>query len=521
MDYAEILLDLPIETRDIINRTVQIFFVINKKNFTFVNSKNEKFLLTSEDKKCIALYLAGISFGNELSEILLKSNFSKNDIFSLFNLDIDDDCLYENCLSYTKVLDVFNKDLKEFIYRLRCASEFGVDKVENKEFHSEILYINLFSEVITYSTIFPDIVEIGNIDNIEFVNELKVIFSNKLKNNQIMPLELNIDDIRNNPCIINSIGYNNFLNNSINSLGVDMTASSYISDPAVGREDEINKLIRILMTPEKSVMLTGNVGVGKTSIVEGLAYRIQNGNVPNVFKNKKIIKINVSSLLSGCIYFGSFEERIENLITMLMFNSDNIVFIDEIHNVKVVGNISNNVMDLSDLLKPYLDRGLIKIIGATTTENYNSYILNDNTFRKCFETLKVRELSTQQLFNVIHETIVKLENIMGVDFDFDYQYINYIVNSLVEISLLRRVNANTSSNIDFALDILKKIFVYAQFENDDKVNVNHIISAISEIELVSSSLINKYKVKIKCYNGYDTVSNNVVEIENYVKKLKI
>lgn len=514
MDYAKIVLGLPDETRDIINRTVQIFFVISKKNFVFIDAKDEVVLLTLEDKKCIALYLAGISIKSNISKTLLKSSFSKEDIFALFKMKIDDECLYEECLGLTKISDLFNKNFKEFIYRLRNASEFGIDKVSNVEFYSEIMYINLFSELITYSEVFPDIVKEGFIDNTNFIDELKNNFNEKLNHIQTVLLEPNTNTLKTSHSST-IIGSDEF----IEVLCDDMMMNNYLSDPACGRDDEINKLIRILMSPEKSAIIIGEAGVGKTSIVEGLVYRIKLGRVPNVFGNKKIIKVNVSSLLSGCIYVGSFEERVENLISVLVNNPDYIVFIDEIHNVKGAGISGNKVMDLSNLLKPYLDRGLIKIIGATTVGEYDSYLSNDDAFKRRFETVEINDPNKHQLFDILSNTIVKLENIMGVHFAFDIYFTNYIINCLVEISLIKNKKINSISNPDFALDILKKIFVYAQFEDELNINVNHVVSALKDNEFIPELIINRYIAKIYNYNMVNVDTNNIIKFDDYTKKI--
>ena len=165
----------------------------------------------------------------------------------------------------------------------------------------------------------------------------------------------------------------------IEKYGEDLTKKTFITNPAIGRDEEINKMILALITPDKGALLVGKPGIGKTAIVEGLGYRIQNGLIPNTLKNWRIIKINITSLLGNSVSGTQSENRLELLIQELKQTTNTILFIDEAH-LLVNKQTSTNNIDFANMLKPVLDRGTIKMIGATTTEEYETYILRDRAF---------------------------------------------------------------------------------------------------------------------------------------------
>ena len=153
--------------------------------------------------------------------------------------------------------------------------------------------------------------------------------------------------------------------------GENLTAKTYITDPAIARENEIKECMLILMTPEKSALLVGKAGIGKTAIVEGIGYRMKTGNIPDALKPYELIKVNISSLLGEVKSDGQNENRLQLLVDELKTKKNIILFIDEVH-LLVNRNTANMSIDFANMLKPALDRGTIKMIGATTTEEYEA-----------------------------------------------------------------------------------------------------------------------------------------------------
>ena len=154
----------------------------------------------------------------------------------------------------------------------------------------------------------------------------------------------------------------------------NLTEVEYITNPAVARDDEIKKLILVLLTPEKSAVLVGKPGIGKTAIVEGLAYRIQNGDVPDALKGYTIYRVNTTALINT----NGEENRVLKLVEELKNRENVILFIDEIHTL--IGNDAQGALDLANMFKEGLSRGSIKMIGATTTYEYERYIMRDKAF---------------------------------------------------------------------------------------------------------------------------------------------
>ena len=203
--------------------------------------------------------------------------------------------------------------------------------------------------------------------------------------------------------------------------GEDLTSKEYITDPAIARDNEIKQCLLTLLTPEKSALLVGKPGIGKTAIVEGIAYRIQKDLVPDALKGWKIIKINITSLLGTITSDGQSENRIDLLVKELNQTEKVILFIDETHVLVNKNAAANGGIDFANMLKAGLDRGTIKMIGATTTEEYETYILRDRAFLRRFQKIDVLETDKPTTVKILLGTLPKLEKQIGVQFNYsDY-----------------------------------------------------------------------------------------------------
>ena len=171
---------------------------------------------------------------------------------------------------------------------------------------------------------------------------------------------------------------------NLNKYGEDLTKGSYIKDPSVGRDEEIRRIMQVLLYPEKdkSIIITGEAGCGKTAIVRGLAYRIQNGDVPEPLKNIKIISIDTATMVAGTKYVGTLEEKMKAILEEASKDKNIILFIDEIHQAISGGKSEGSDNTVSEILKPYLDYGKVRVIGATTTEEYSEYVEPNKAFKK-------------------------------------------------------------------------------------------------------------------------------------------
>lgn len=257
--------------------------------------------------------------------------------------------------------------------------------------------------------------------------------------------------------------------------GENLMSKTYVTNPAIGREDEIKEAILTLLSPEKSALLVGKPGIGKTAIVEGIAYKVQTKEVPTVLLGYEIIKINITSLLGQSVIDGQTENRLDLLIKELAEKEKTIVFIDETH---LLVN-KDGGLDFANMLKAGLDRGTIKMIGATTTEEYERYILRDRAFLRRFQKVEVSELSQEQTVKVLMGTLPKIENKLNVKVVYDQLTLEKIMAFIVEMTdEYKRVYEVASRYPDICLAIVSNACTYAIFDNQTNVSLKYFYKAI-------------------------------------------
>ena len=188
----------------------------------------------------------------------------------------------------------------------------------------------------------------------------------------------------------------------VDQLATDLTALAQEGklDPVVGRETEIERVIQVLSRRRKNnPALIGEPGVGKTAIVEGLAQRIVNGETPKPLLNKRVLQLDVGSLVAGTMYRGQFEERLKRVIEELK-SSDSILFIDEVHMLVGAGSAGSSV-DAANILKPALSRGELQCIGATTLDEYRKHIESDAALERRFQQILVEEPTIEETIEIL------------------------------------------------------------------------------------------------------------------------
>ena len=278
----------------------------------------------------------------------------------------------------------------------------------------------------------------------------------------------------------------------LDTYGENFTEKEYITNPAIGRDEEIKQLILILLTPEKSAILTGKPGIGKTAIVEGLGYRIQRNEVPQALQGYTIIKVNTSALIGVDPVTG--EPRIQILLNEIKNKTKLILFIDEIHTLMGKGE----AMDFANIFKPGLDRGDIKVIGATTTDEYERYILRDKAFVRRFQKVEVEEATREETIKILMGTLPKIEKKTNAKLMYTSFIQEKIMAFIVDLtSEYRRVYEIGSRYPDIALTLLQQAFSYAVFDNSNKVNIMHVYKAIENSKNVYPDVIKKELVRFK------------------------
>lgn len=302
----------------------------------------------------------------------------------------------------------------------------------------------------------------------------------------------------------------------IDTYGEDLTKKEYVTNPAIAREEEIKKLIMVLLTPEKSGLLIGKAGIGKTAIVEGLAYLLQKGEVPDALKDYQIIELNSNSLIGKVMVNGREEMVISLLMQEIKTMSKIILFIDEIHTL--MGGNKDNPMDLANILKPALDRGDVKAIGATTTEEYETYVIRDRAFLRRFERIDVLEPSIQTTIQILLGSIPKIEKQTNCKFINNEYLKELLVESIVEAtSEFKRVYGLSAMYPDVAFSVLQASFSNALFDNRNEVTIPDVYFAIKNSKRIYPDSIikelNAFREKFKKYTDQLGIVLPVVTIE--------
>ena len=247
-------------------------------------------------------------------------------------------------------------------------------------------------------------------------------------------------------------------------------------DEVIGRDKEINEVIEVLLRKKKSnPLLIGPAGVGKTAIVEELARRIKNQEVPFSLINKKIIELPMGDLVSGTKYRGEFEERLTKIIKEVIKNKNIILFIDEVHTMVNAGG-AEGAINAGDILKPYLARGDLKVIGATTTEEYERFIAKDKALERRFETILVEEPNLEETKEIL----------MGLKSSYENHHnIKITEENIKDITELASKYLFKKKNPDKTIDLLDSVCAYVKrriMEKEELVGLEKKVKELKELK---------------------------------------
>ena len=261
-------------------------------------------------------------------------------------------------------------------------------------------------------------------------------------------------------------------------------------DPVIGRDDEINRIAQILSRRKKNnPIVIGEPGCGKTAIVEGLAKKIFEGDCPQNLSNKRIVSLDMTSVVAGTKYRGQFEERLKIILEELYNNPDIIVFIDEIHTIIGAGNSSGS-MDASNIFKPALARGELQCIGATTLEEYRKNIEKDGALERRFQKIVVDSATKEETFQILKQSKFRYEKHHKVI------YTDEILKLCVELADRFITDREFP---DKAFDIIDEVGARAQVE----------VKLPEEIEFLKkeAQLIKEEKIKVIQSQRYEEAAN--------------
>ena len=277
-------------------------------------------------------------------------------------------------------------------------------------------------------------------------------------------------------------------------INLNLRASNNKIDTLIGRDEEVNRMAQILCRRTKNnPLLVGDPGVGKTAIVEGLAKRIVNKNVPDPLKNTTIFSLDLGSLLAGTRYRGDFEERLKTIIHEIEDYENYVLFIDEIHTLVGAGTTTGNSMDAANMLKPALQAGKIRCIGSTTFSEYRSNFEKDRALQRRFQKIDIAEPSVDEAYKIMFGIKGKYEEYHKV------KYSDNAVKASVDLSSKYMGNKRLP---DKSIDILDELGAYEnlKFKKDkkeilDESDVEQIVAKITKSPEKSITTNDRYYLK--------------------------
>ena len=457
-------------------------------NFDQFNEKS-KLLINEAQNKAISLNHQQILPIHLLYSILDDKNDLIFDLFNELKIDIHD--IKNKILSNLNILtSVTGKNLNIF-FSNELINILEQSKNIKNEFNDKFISpeILLYSIIVLNPLSLKNIIEEFNLNAIEFK---KIILK-----------------IRNGKTIDNNT--TNIQNNNLKKFSIDVTnlAKTGKLDPVIGREDEIRRSIQVLCRRTKNnPILIGEPGVGKTAIVEGLAHRIINNDVPDSLKDKRVISLDLGALVAGAKFRGEFEERLKSILLEIGQNQDSIIlFIDEIHNLVGAGK-AEGAMDASNLLKPALARGELHCIGATTLNEYRENIEKDAALARRFQQILVEEPTNENSISILRGLKEKYEVHHGV------KILDSAIISAVELSQ-RYINDRFLP--DKAIDLMDEAASRIRLQIDSKPEeLDQIERKLLQNKIEFESL--KKENDKKSEERSEKLQTEILELENNFKK---
>ena len=268
----------------------------------------------------------------------------------------------------------------------------------------------------------------------------------------------------------------------LEEYGEVLNYKKYQSSPTIGREEEIMRLMVALAKDTTSPILIGESGVGKTAIADEIAYRISTGVVPKFLQDKIVLEINPETIASNTKYAGEFEAKALKLMKLVEENNV-ILLINEIHTIYGIGTTENNDRDLASIIKKWIDRSKIKIIGTTTKKEYDKYFSKDALKRR-FDTIIIEEPNEELIYTIIKKVIIDytVKKSMPIK---DENTLDKIIEALIEVTNEKhRKYDDKLCNPALSISIIDQAFAFAVVFDDEYIEEHHFIKAIEWCERI-------------------------------------
>ena len=438
--------NFPVETKNILEFAIMIYSAFKEEE----RYKNDSIIrkMTSHDKRCLSLLISLLTIPGTVKEILNNQGITIEKLLPLMHLE-----KLEEMEVNDQTLGKYQDKYFNFVDKL------SIVHLRDSSLYPEIICKRLVSckriKDFTLRTILFKMEASRAIDQIE-----------KSSNEKVPGLKI-LADLRERKKEYETL----------RKFGEFLTEKDFITNPAVGREKELRNMQKVLLSPDKSLLLYGEAGCGKTSLVLGLAYQIQNNQVVEPLLNKKILSLNVADMISDTEYLGTLERKMNILISELKSHPEVILFIDEVHLVVGAGKTKQSQMDIANILKPYLNRDEIKMIGATNDD----HIFQDEAFRRRFQLMPVDAPCKKALNSILKSVINNFEQRTNIPFQYHDERQDVIIDALIEATNTKHQKySDRGTSLDCAIGILSDAFGSARIDGAKEVGVKHIKDAISD-----------------------------------------
>lgn len=450
------------------------------------------------------------------SEHILYAAISFDEAVNIFKgCGIDAEVLKSDLEQYFKdyIGEVDDKDPVETVglkNALNSAAEHVLASGKNIIKFEDIL-VAIYDQEESYGSYFIKKQEVKRIDILNFITHGISVLGEDDFEEASENIEDESGDTEVNPVKIN-----------LEKYAVDLTekAAKGEIDPFIGREDILKRTIQVLSRRMKNNPIhVGEPGVGKTAVTEGLAQMINEGKVPPSLKECKIYSLDMGALLAGTKYRGDFEERIKKVLNKIKDEEKAIVYIDEIHTIIGAGSISGGAMDASNILKPFLDRGKLRVIGSTTFDEYKKIFERDKALSRRFQKIEVPEATVEDTCKILKGLKESYENFHNVS------YTEEAIKAAVELS---HKYINDRFLPDKAIDVLDEAGAAARLDrpvDNDKIiitekDIEKIVSFIGKVPEQTVSVDETYKLKQLSENIKKYIYGQDKAIDTIVRAIK-
>lgn len=420
------------------------------------------------------LFVVRIGYKEYISELSAKFNFSHYIIATLHKKNDNDDSYFSDIFTKNNYQSITNfyVDDRELCYdKYAPFLDILTDNTKKKVLSSG--YVDGY----TAFTILQELNDLNNHsvkDSYEYEHkqESKVNTDNKSSNNTKQKL----------------------------TEGKRLNDKVYQHEPAIGREIELRSIITTLASQKKSPILVGESGVGKTTIVDQLVYKIQRNEVPGFLKNKEVIELDTSSIVADTKYVGTLEEKFKKIINYAI-NNDALLFIDEIHTIYGAGATEKDDNDIAEMLKKAIDRENIRVIGTTTSLEYDKYFSNDALKRR-FEPTIVKEPNKETLFKIINQVFHNYSEDSNISLDEIEDRLDKIIDILINNTQLScRVYKDPINNPDLIIGIVDKSFADAKINDQVSLTIDNVIYGVENCSRIYDTTRERAVYELKKLKG--------------------